>query len=160
MRLALLAAVVGLVGCRTQWTAKVEQPALVLGATQDARTSLPASIVVRDMELPRVFKLVNSVYYTVVSKDRLRFRVMLHHKCDVRNWGIWLEDGDGAIYIPEAVDQRRVRALPFGRKPIYRGLAELTFYQRDLFEHANKLTLVLKRPGYEYRYVWVSRDQG
>jgi hypothetical protein len=72
---------------------------------------------------------------------------------------VWLEDGDGAVYTPERIDQRRVRALQLGqRKPLYRGLANLTFYQRDIFDHAAKLTLVLKRPGYEYRYQWVSRD--
>ena len=156
-RIAL--AILCLAACRSNWTATVHQPALVLGANTESRTSLPATIAVRDMELPRVLRLVNSAYYVVVSRDRLRFHLMLHNKwddwCDVRNWGVWLEDGGGNVYAPERVDQH-VRALPSGRKPVYRGTASITFYERDIFDHAAKLTLVLKRPGYEYRYVWIS----
>jgi hypothetical protein len=99
----------------------------------------------------------------VVTRDRLRFHVMLHNKwddaCDIRNWGVWLEDQNGNVYAPEAVDHR-VRALPSGRRPVYRGTANITFYQRDIFATANRLTLVLKRPGYEYRYVWISGSSG
>jgi hypothetical protein len=160
MRLVVLAIVV-LAGCKSHWTAKVEQPPLLLTSDKTARTSLPLAIVVRDMELGRWFPLANTAQYTVVSRDRLRFKVMLHHKwddiCDIHNWGVWLEDQNGDVYAPEHVDQRRVRPLPVGRRPVYRGVADLTFYQRDLFATANKLTLVLRRPGYEYRYVWVSR---
>jgi hypothetical protein len=160
MRLVTLA-IVALVGCKSHWTAKVEQPPLLLTSDRVARTSLPLAILVKDMELPRRIKLANTAQYVVVSRDRLRFHVMLHHKWDdlatINGWGVWLEDQNGDVYAPEHVDQRRVRALPYFRKPVYRGVADLTFYQRDLFATSNKLTLVLKRPGYEYRYTWVSR---
>lgn len=159
MRLVCFALVV-LTACKSQWTAKVEQPPLLLTADKAARTSLPLAIVVKDMELGRYRPLANVAQYVVVSRDRLRFRLMLHHKWDevasIKNWGVWLEDQNGDVYAPETVDHR-VRPLPSGRKPVYRGIADLTFYQRDLFATANKLTLVLKRPGYEYRYTWVSR---
>ena len=158
MRLAILAIVV-LTACKTQWNAKVEQPPLVLDASKASRTSMPLAIVVRDMELGRWRPLANTAQYVVVSRDRLRFHVMLHHKWDdvanIKNWGVWLEDQNGDVYAPEHVDQR-VRALPSGCKPVYRGTANLTFYQRDLFATAKKLTLVLYRPGYEYRYTWIS----
>lgn len=147
--------------CKSQWTASVEQPPLVLSADRQARTSLPLAIVVKDMELPRRLRLANVAHYVVVSRDRLRFHVTLHHKWDdvasIENWGVWLEDQNGDVYAPEHVDQRRVRALPLGRKPVYRGVADLTFYRRDLFATSNTLTLVLVRPGYEYRYTWISR---
>ncbi len=163
MRLVILAIVVlsfvGLPGCKSQWSAKVEQPPLVLAANKASRTSLPLAIVVKDMELGRWRPLANTAQYVVVSRDRLRFHVMLHHKWDdvanIKNWGIWLEDQNGDVYAPEHVAQR-VRPLPSGRKPVYRGTADLTFYQRDLFATSKKLTLVLYRPGYEYRYTWVS----
>ena len=156
---AIVIAIAVLAGCKSQWSAKVEQPPLVLSADKTSRTSLPLAIVVKDMELGRWRPLANVAQYVVVSRDRLRFRVMLHHKWDdianIKNWGVWLEDQNGDVYAPEHVDHR-VRALPSGKKPVYRGVANLTFYQRDLFATSNKLTLVLYRPGYEYRYTWVS----
>lgn len=158
--IVIAATLCGQLACKSQWAARVEQPPLVLTANQTSRTSLPLAIVVRDMELGRYRPLANTAYYVVVSRDRLRFHVMLHHKwddvADIKNWGVWLEDQNGDVYAPEHV-AHRVRALPFTRKPIYRGIADLTFYQRDLFATSNKLTLVLWRPGYEYRYTWVSR---
>jgi hypothetical protein len=63
-------------------------------------------IDVKDMDLPRTFKLRQSAYFNVVSKERLRFRVMLVHKwkeiADVTTWNVKLEDDRGHVYYPEA----------------------------------------------------------
>jgi hypothetical protein len=155
-----LAIVCFLAACKSQWTATVHQPPLILNASTEARTSLPAAIVVKDMSLPYL-RLANTAYYVVVSRDRLRFHVMINNKwddaADIRNWGVWLEDQKGEVYAPERVDHA-VRASSWGSQPVYRGHASITFYERDIFDHAHRLTLVLKRPGYEYRYVWISGE--
>lgn len=63
-------------------------------------------IDVKDMDLPRTFKLRQSAYFNVVSKERLRFRVMLVHKwkeiADITTWKTRLEDDKGHVYFPEA----------------------------------------------------------
>ena len=85
-------------------------PPITFGANLDARTSLPAVIELHDMELPRSFALMNSVYFVAVSKDRLRFHVTLHHKwedmSDPTRWRVWIEDDRGQVYHPAAVDRR------------------------------------------------------
>ena len=115
MRLVVLAALCLGTGCKTQWSAKVEQPPLLLGATKQARTSLPAAIVVRDMELPRVLRLVNSAYYVVVSRDRLRFHLQIDHKwqewADVNTWSAELVDDKGRHWIPEGVEHAKTKIL-------------------------------------------------
>lgn len=192
-------AAVALAGCDKSWESKVTQPRLKLGATREARTSFPLVIKTGDMELPRFIRLFNSAYFVVVSRDRLRFHVTLHHKwksmCDPARWLVYIEDGRGRRYYPEGLDRRKVRAvgdvyaqtrdrsirsvrrtrrerrlvphayqetvdelqdgLPLLSINYYRGDGDYVFYRRNIFrEDMKKLTLVLKRPGYEYRYVW------
>ena len=161
-RVLLLASLVS--GCTATWTASTTQPRLILGAGMELRRSVPLSIVVRDMELPRALKLKNEAYYTMVSRDRVTFHVTFHHKwddmADLRTWDIYLEDERGWQLIPEEVDQRVLRALQLGtRKPVYRGVADINFYRRDVFTESAKMTLVLAKPGYVYKYVWRSEDQ-
>lgn len=148
-------------GCKSQWAVETLQPPLVLEASQSARTSIPLAIVVRDMEMPRHIRLANVAYFVVVSRDRFRFRVSLQHKwddvCDVRTWSVYVVDSKGQRHYPEHVDQRRVRPMYRGqRKALYRGTADFTIYRRDLYDAHEKVTLVMWRPGYEYRYTWVS----
>ena len=66
--------------CSRHWRVDTAQPPLTLGAELIARTSLPGTILLGDMELPRWFQLANSVYFVAVSRDRLRFHVTLLHK--------------------------------------------------------------------------------
>lgn len=154
-----LAIVCGVVACRSHWTVEITQPALVLYADKKARTSWPLTIVLRDMEM-RYARLANTAYYVVVSRDRFRFHLTLRHKwesmSDVRTWETWVEDGSGVRHDLEEIDQRIVQ-IGFGRVPIYRGVVDFTIYARDLFASGNRVTLVLRRPGYEYRYVWHSQ---
>jgi hypothetical protein len=167
LRLAMVLLCVLAGGCMKQWTAQVTQPRLVLGANLEARTSMPLAIVLRDLDTGR-YRLTNTAYYVVVSRDRLRFHVTLHHKwddiADPRSWSAYVEDASGKRHYPEQVTGS-VRVVTFYKrrdttymlhKPMYRGVADLTVYDRDLFDAGNQLTLVLTRPGYEYRYRWIS----
>jgi hypothetical protein len=160
-RLALGVAIAcGAVACRSHWTAETTQPVIPLQADKNARTSWPLTIVMRDMEM-RHIRLANTVYYVVVSRDRLRFHLTLQHKwesmSDVRTWDAWVEDGRGVRHPLEDVSQHSVqRSIQdrFGALAIYYGVNDFTIYARDLYESGHQLTLVLRRPGYEYRYVW------
>jgi len=148
-------------GCRAHWTAEVTQPMLVLQAGAAARTSMPLTIFTRDMQL-RYARLKNTAYYVVVSRDRFRFYLSLQHKweamSDVRTWDAWVEDARGIRHYPEEVDQRRMVPLGWGTVQVYQGIGEITVYGRDLYAVAGHLTLVLRRPGYEYRYSWNSYE--
>lgn len=161
-------------------------PPITLGTTLDARTSLPATIYMRDMELPRFIVLPNSAYFVAVSKDRIRFHVTLVHKMedmsDPTRWRVWIEDDEGRRYEPSGMDRRKVKAVtevydvgyvytargkvydsglpnyahtdPRVEITVYRGDGDYVFYQRDIVHERKWLMLVMKRPGYEYRYRW------
>ncbi|HWM87487.1 MAG TPA: hypothetical protein VNO33_16655 [Kofleriaceae bacterium] len=165
-------------GCHKSWRVETPQPPLSLGAGLDARTSLPGIIILGDMELPRLHRLANSVYFVAVSRDRLRFHVTLLHKweeiADPTAWRVWIEDDLGHRYAPEDVDRRRLRpvttvyeagrrgsvnARPLYSITVYRGDGDYVFYRRDLLrKNMRWLMLVMSRPGYEYRYVWSFAD--
>jgi hypothetical protein len=119
-------------GCTKRWTAEVHQPPLLLMATKEARTSMPRAITYRDVEMGR-FQITNTAYYTVVSRDRLRFHVTLHHKwnelADMNNWTAYVEDANGKRHYPEDVSVRvrllsqwRFRGVTYQMNmPLYRG---------------------------------------
>lgn len=155
--------------CNKTWKADTTTPPITFGATLDARSSLPAVIALGDMELPRNMALLNSVYFVAVSKDRLRFHVTLHHKwedmSDPTRWRVWIEDDRGRVYQPAACDRRVVRPVtkmydayrmqPFLSFTVYKGDGDYVFYRHNLVRKDMRwLTLVMKRPGYEYRYRW------
>jgi hypothetical protein len=160
-------------GCRSTFTSQVAQPELVLGATDEARTSLPLEIVTRDMEFPRGVKLANTAYFVAVSRDRIKFHVELQHKwdtmCDLREWSVVVEDGWGRHHVPETIDQRRVHPITLTPADThyvgwnghyFTGKADISIYRRELIRAAtNRVTLILRRPGYEYRYVWRFVDE-
>jgi hypothetical protein len=95
-------------GCATtKLGASTTQPnPLVAFPNQATHRSQRLYIDVRDMELPRTFTLRQSAYFNVVSKERLRFRVMVVHKwkevADVTTWHVRLEDDRGRVYYPES----------------------------------------------------------
>jgi hypothetical protein len=156
------------------------QPPLALGSTLDARTSLTATIILGDMELPSLMRLANSAYFVAVSRDRLRFHVTLLHKweeiADPTGWTVWIEDDTGRRYLPEdVVDPPRLRPIvrvydpgwrhSVNTQPLYsvtffRGDGDYVFYRRDLLrKNMRWLMLVMTRSGYEYRYVWSFADE-
>ena len=189
--LALLLVAVASTGCfQTTWESAVVQPKLALGSDVQ-RTSFPLVIKMSDMDLPRFCKklqmspsvrltiscwdmdLLNTAYFVLVSRDRMRFHVTLHHKwetmSDPRRWQVWIEDERGRRYYPEGVDRRNLRSVtqmwstfddPNNRTPllaitVWRGDGDYVFYRRNLFRRdMKKMTLVMRRPGYTYRYVW------
>jgi hypothetical protein len=156
-------------GCTNHLSAQTRQPPLLLGAGVEARTSMPLRIVVRDMETGR-YAIVNSAYYVVVSRDRLRFHVTLHHKwdalADLKQWSAYVEDANGKRHYPEDITAHvnRVSTLSINGATyrmnvlMYRGTADLSIYDRDLFAAGNELTLVLSRPEIEYRYHWITSE--
>jgi hypothetical protein len=156
-------------GCAKQLTTQVVQPPLVFGAGVESRTSMPLTIVVRDMESGR-FPIRNSAYYVAVSRDRLRFHVTLHHKwdeiADLKYWSAYVEDANGKRHYPDDVSARvsQVTTVYIGGQQyrmnvrMFRGTANLSIYDRNLFAAGNRLTLVLSRPEIEYRYRWITRE--
>jgi hypothetical protein len=175
---AWTALLVAAAGCNRAWRVETTQPPLALGADLDARTSLPGTIELGDMELPDIFRLSNSAYFVAVSRDRLRFHVTLLHKwqeiADPSRWRVWMVDDLGHRFAPEDVDLRRLRPVttvfdpgysgsvntrPLYSMIVYRGEGDFVFHRRDLLRKDMRwLMLVMVRPGYEYRYVWSFAD--
>jgi hypothetical protein len=169
MKALTIVACLFLGGCTKRWTAEVHQPPLLLTANDVTRTSLPLAIVVRDMEMGR-YQITNSAYYVVVSRDRLRFHITLNHKwddfADLKTWTVYVEDATGKRHYPEEVSGT-VNHISMWRRngvtyqlhaPMYRGEADVSIYHRDLFAAGKRVTLVLSRADYEYRYRWISGD--
>ena len=164
--LAFLAVQLGPVAaCHKAWRADTLTPPITFGANLDARTSLPAVIELHDMELPRSLGLENSAYFVAVSKDRLRFHVTLHHKwedmSDPIRWRVWIEDDRGSVHLPAACDRRVIRPVTkmylqqWVSFTVWKGDGDYVFYRHNLVrKDMRSLTLVMQRPGYEYRYRW------
>jgi hypothetical protein len=175
-RWAWLAVLLGpAAGCHKSWRADTTTPPITFGASQVTRTSLPAVILLRDRGLPRTLPLTNSAYFFAVSKDRLRFHVTLIHTweemSDPARWRVWMEDDRGRVLRPAAFDRRVVKPVtttydqvnranvfvpgPFITFTVYKGDGDYVFYRRDLVRKGMRsLTLVMQRPGYEFRYRW------
>jgi hypothetical protein len=114
---AVYLAVVGLslgvgAGCSTKaLSAHTTQPnPLAMPSNEVLRESKHLHIGVKDMDIPRAFRMYQSAWFQVVSRDRLRFHVVLVHKweemTDVRGWDARLEDDAGHVYMPEAREKR------------------------------------------------------
>lgn len=138
-----------------------------MNATAVARTSLPLEIVYRDME-SGFYRISNRAHYVVVSRDRLRFHLTLHHKwddfADFKNWTAYVVDGKGRRHVAEHVSTHveRVSSLTINgvtywmNRLMFRGTANVTIYERDLLDAGNDLTLVMTKGNIEYRYHWVT----
>lgn len=150
-------------------SAHVTEPPLLMSAGVAARTSLPLEIVTRDMEYGPV-RIRNSAYFVVVSRDRLRFHIGLQHKwddvADLRTWNCYVVDAHGHRLEVEdltasvrAVDAFFVRGAVYrSRQPIYDGAGTFSVYAHDIVDDDESITLVLSRPGYEYRFHWITTD--
>jgi hypothetical protein len=167
-RAIAVVAACGAIGCRVHWTAEVTQPMPSVRPEQGAQQSLPLTIESRAMPqsietrgLVRWARLANTAYYVVVSRDRLRFHLTLRHTweemSDLRTWDAWVEDEHGVRHDLEEIDQKLAMIGP-SRAAIYRGTVAFTVYGRDLLAACHRITLVMRRPRYEYRYVWNSAD--
>jgi hypothetical protein len=178
-----LAAAAALAGCKSAWQVDTAQPRMHLGIEPLSRQSSTQSIALADMHLPPRFKLPNEAQIVLVTRDRLRAHVRLVHRwkdmTDLDRWKAWLEDDRGRKLYPSAVDKRHTghineivvpdldhfaRATGFVyRVPVnlYDGGGDYDFYAPGFYhERIRRLTLVLERRGYQFRYTWhFVRDQ-
>ena len=162
-------AVVLACGCTKQVNLKVVEPPLLMSAGVQARTSLPLEYVSRDMEYGPL-RTRSSAYFVVVSRDRIRFHIRLQHKwdsiADLRTWEAYVVDGNGHRLEVDSVtasvrpvDMFMVKgALYRSRQPIYDGRGTLSVYAHDLVDADGSITLVLSRPGFVYRFHWITTD--
>jgi hypothetical protein len=106
----LVGLVVGASGCAPAvQSARTSQPnPLAMPANEVLRESKHLHIAVQDMDIPHAFRMVQSAWFSVVSRDRLRFHIVLVHKweefTDVRTWKAHLEDDEGHVFYPEAAE--------------------------------------------------------
>jgi hypothetical protein len=118
-------------GCTRTFRAEAVQPNPVAVPTETLRQSEKVTIVTGDMELEAPYAaepaqratvlhnlrypLINQASFTVVSRDRLRFHVQLDHKwqdwADLTTWDVHLEDDQGRVWLPEAVEHAQTRLI-------------------------------------------------
>src|SRR5262245_58300677 len=84
-----------------------------LAPQEVSRESKHIHIRVKDMDIPRQFQMYQSAWFSVVSRDRLRFHVVLVHKweefADVSGWEARLEDDRGRVFSPQQMEKRSNR---------------------------------------------------
>jgi hypothetical protein len=107
--------------------------------------------------------LESSASWTMVSSNDLRFHIAIDHKwldyVDVGGWSATLEDDQGHVYTPAAVEHRRARLLygdnTAGDLSIYRGLGDIVFRQPGLLT-ANRrwIKLTLHHGVDQFVYTW------
>jgi hypothetical protein len=132
---ALLGGVV-VFGCSRTFRAEAIQPNPVATPTETLRSSEKITIITGDMELEAPdapdpaaspvgrnasvvhnhhYPLINQASFTLVSRDRLRFHVQIDHKweewADLKSWDVMLEDDQGHVWNPEAVEHARTRLI-------------------------------------------------
>ncbi|RMH44119.1 MAG: hypothetical protein D6689_03125 [Deltaproteobacteria bacterium] len=171
------AAAVGAGGCDRQWHVRAVQPRLLLGVDPVARSSTEQAILLSDMYLPPGLRLPNSAQIVLVTRDRLRARVRLIHRwkdmTDLNRWKAWLEDDRGRRLYPTAVEPREaghIHTLVIPERDgfnhdtgfvyrvpvnLYDGGGDYVFYAPGFYRpDLRRLTLVLERSGYRFRYTW------
>src|SRR5688500_872562 len=78
---ALVAALGLTAACHTTLSRTAMQPnPLALSNHEVSRESKHIHIRVKDMDVPRQFMMFQSAWFSVISRDRLRFHVVLVHK--------------------------------------------------------------------------------
>jgi hypothetical protein len=127
----LVLATVGSLGCTRTFRAEAVQPNPMATPTDVLRTSEKITIITGDMELEAPdaaeqtqeatithnhrYPLFNQASFTIVSRDRLRFHVQIDHKwedwADLNTWDVHLEDDQGHVWNPEAVEHARTRLM-------------------------------------------------
>lgn len=99
--------------CGKTLSAHTTQPNPLKYPAEFDKRSEKLVIQTRDMELPRAWLLNQSAYFSVVSRDRLRFHIRLTHKweeyADLSGWEVQLVDDKGRVYHPDEKDTRSNR---------------------------------------------------
>ncbi|HET9988201.1 MAG TPA: hypothetical protein VFQ65_06770 [Kofleriaceae bacterium] len=136
----LVAVVVSSSGCSRTFEREAVQPNPLLHPSETLRTSEKVTIVTGDMDLaapnqndkdldaqqsensgnatvahPHRWPLINQAFFTMVSRDRLRFHVQIDHKwedyADLKQWDVELTDDQGRHWDPESVEHVRRRVI-------------------------------------------------
>lgn len=117
-------------GCTRTWERETTQPNPLVHPQETLRISEKITIVTSDMDLdapdaPETnvnsmnaspvhnhhWPLLNQAYFTMVSRDRLRFHVQIDHKweeyADLNNWNVTLTDDKGRHWDPESIEHVR-----------------------------------------------------
>ena len=140
------------------------------------------------------YPLYNRAYFSVVSRDRIKFHVQLDHKweeyADLKTWAVYMVDDQGHKWSPESIERAHVSIVTkmwdreqrtairnqfgdpvrlnndgwknrqsLGSLSIYRGRADFSFYERDIFTaQVKSLKLVLERDGVRFVFFWKFAD--
>jgi len=127
----LVLVIVGALGCTRTFRAEAVQPNPMAMPTETLRSSEKVTIVTGDMELEAPdapeptknatitrnhrYPLINQASFTIVSRDRLRFHVQIDHKweewADLKTWDVHLEDDQGHVWNPEAVEHAHTKLM-------------------------------------------------
>jgi hypothetical protein len=134
----LVAGLVG--GCTRTWEREAVQPNPLAHPEDTLRVSEKVTIVTGDMDLtapnqndkdldaqqsessgnatvahPHRWPLINQAFFTMVSRDRLRFHVQIDHKwedyADLNTWAVDLTDDQGRHWDPESIEHVRRRVI-------------------------------------------------
>jgi len=120
-----------LVACSPVFRGEVHQPNPTAAPTETLRISEPIVVITGDMDLnlpmpadPEApvsvmhlvrYPLRNQAWFTVISRDRLRFHVQIEHKweewADLNTWNAYLEDDRGHRWQPEGLDHATTRVV-------------------------------------------------
>jgi hypothetical protein len=98
--------------CTTRLKASTTEPNPMTFARQPSEPALSSRLLIptRDMEFSSHDWMTNTAYFSVVSRDRLRFHVTLQHKwkevTDIKSWDVHLEDDRGHVYEPESTEEK------------------------------------------------------
>jgi len=137
-------------------------------SADDRMVSVPLYVYQRQYSLPRQVPLRHGAQFVAVARDRVRFHIVFASlfdlNLDARDLDVWLEDDTGRRMAYEAVELPRVSQhqvdvpLPrffHYRFNVYIGEADIVFHDDDLLSRDRKrLSLVIERDGFEYRYTW------
>lgn len=120
-----------MVGCSKTFKATTVQPNPLVHPLDTLRTSETITIITGDMdlEMPRPaaqgqqasivsnkrYPLYNTAYFSIISRDRLRFHVQLDHKweeyADLKTWYVYIEDDHGRRWEPDSMDRATVSLI-------------------------------------------------
>ena len=190
----LAATAIAALGCHHRMSEQVVQPNPLASPRESLKVSEPVTVTTGDMDLEVPvrdgsgrswrYPLRHVAQFKIVSRDRLRFHIMLQHKwkewTDLSSWKPTLVV-DGREYAAEEVDPREgdhkvvswntseiVGGDIANRRPqatssitVFRGWGDAVFYHRPLITpETSTITLRLERDRTTLAFTWRFEDQG
>jgi hypothetical protein len=118
-------------GCMRTFQGVAVQPNPLVDPNETLRDSETITIVRGDMELQmpedaapaqrasvlhnNKYPLFNAAQFTLVSRDRIRFHVLIDHKweewADLGSWQVYLTDDKGRVWHPEAMEHAKTKLI-------------------------------------------------